>query len=213
MAELILVHGNAVGIEFSGFGGDRQYAEFTGFKKEIDDGSAKIYRWHYRNEKFSFLDGLNPFKFGQLYFEERGYCHNPDSLQSLNNFISAEKPKILLGHSLGALQIVNYLEKYDIPETLKKIVLVQGAYPSNYKITNPLILEKINKSEVEITNFHSVFDQMLWIYSLAHLHMPAGLFGTKNKLIRNVNFTRFRFSNPHLWTMQSREFAQSVFRI
>jgi len=210
MPSTVLVHGNATGIEFYSFERDKKYGDFTGFQKAIDNESVKLYRWHYINEKYSFFDTLNLLKFSQLYFEERKYCSNPQALENMREYLGKEQPEILLGHSLGAFQIFNYLNKYDLPDSVKKVVFVQGAFPSHEEIENPKILDKIKTKKLEILNYHSVFDQMLWTYTLAHFHTPGGLYGSKSKYIKNIEFTRFRDGNPHLWTIKNREFAEMV---
>jgi len=209
-SQIVLVHGNANGIEFELFGRHKKYADFLGFKNEIDIETAKIYRWHYINQKYNLLNTLNLFKFSQLYFEERKYCSNPNALKTMQEFIEIEQPTILLGHSLGAFQIFNYLNNFDIPSSLKKIVFVQGAFPSHEKITNPKIIQRIENKSLVIENYHSPFDQMLWIYTIAHFHQPGGLYGAKDTCISNIEYTRFGPGNPHLWTVHNREFAQQI---
>ena len=194
------------------FGRDKKYADFTSFKNEIDNDLAKIYRWHYINDKYSFLNTLNPLKFSQLYFEERKYCSNSKALENMRDFIEMEKPTVLVGHSLGAFQIFNYLNKYDLPDSVKKVVFVQGAYPSHEILINPKTIEKIESKKLVIQNYHSTFDQMLWVYALAHFHTPGGLYGSKCKYIENIEFTRFGIENPHLWTIKNREFAENVLK-
>jgi hypothetical protein len=210
ISKAVLVHGNATGIEFYKFERDTKYGDFTGFQNEIDNEEVKLYRWHYINEKYSFLDTLNFLKFSQLYFEERKYCSNPKALENMHEYIKSAQPSILLGHSLGAFQIFNYLNNYDLPDSVKKVVFVQGAFPSHEEITNSKILEKIKTGSLTIQNYHSIYDQMLWIYTLAHFHTPGGLYGAKSKYIENIEFTRLGPGNPHLWTIKNREFAEMV---
>jgi len=210
--QIVLVHGNATGIEFAMYGRDKKYIDFTGFKNEIDIETAKIYHWHYINEKYSLIETFNPFKFTQLYFDERKYCSNPKALENMRDYIEKEKPSILLGHSLGAFQIFNYINKYDLPDSVKKVVFVQGAYPSHEELINPKVIDKIESKKLIIQNYHSIFDQMLWIYTLAHFHTPGGLFGSKSNYIENIEFTRYSSGNPHLWSIKSREFAELVLK-
>ncbi len=211
MSEIVLVHGNAGGVEFAFFGRDKKYADFIAFKSQIDQNIAKVYRWHYIDEKYSLFDTfLNPFKFIRLYFSERKFCSNPKALQAMYEFMQIEQPKTVLGHSLGAFQIFNYLNQFDIPDSITKIVLVQGAFPSRQMVTNPKILSKIKSKKLVIENYHSRFDQMLLIYTMAHMHRPGGLFGSRESLIKNTKLTKPGIGNPHLWTLENAEFAQKI---
>lgn len=198
MAKFILIHGYGSGANYSIFKKYPEDLEFSGFKKVLDSKDAVFFRW-FKVYNFSFLQTLNPWTHVKLYLTEKKDVAKNEIIEELNKTITQEKPEIIICHSMGSLLLKNYLEKNTLPDSVKKIVLVQADIPHNSSFN----------TSIKITDFFCFWDPSLICSLFINRSIPAGLFGLKSPS-RNVFFPLLRLPNIHLASIKSKKLLEKI---
>ncbi len=187
MSKIVLIHGYGANID-SPFHRINQELDFKAFKRHLQNGDAKIYIWSEDTVNLSLFKSLNPFIYQKIYKQDRKKATSNENLKRLHNFLSQEKPEILVCHSLGSHMILSYLEHYQLPANVKKIFLVQADVPHNRKIPDV---------HAAIYNVFCYWDVTLVLSMIVNWYIPAGLIGLKNSK-NNIFFPLYKRPNLHL---------------
>lgn len=208
--KLVLIHGNSAGIKFPMRDRQIKYGSFTVFKELIDSGEAILFGWHYINEEFDLFKTLNPFEFRRQYFTEKEYCGSEAAWLKLDRFLELQQPEKIVCHSMGCYLLLNTINVYGLPKTVKSVYLAQGDFDREFKLTNADIVQRIKSGELKIYNYHCDWDQMLALSIAANGVIPGGLTGTNEKYFTNILFPSPRKLNVHQAILDSDRFLSEV---
>jgi hypothetical protein len=184
---------------------------FKAFRQLIEKGNAKVFVWHHEIESEIF-QYFNPFYvYKNLYITEKEKSVSTDIQKQLTFELQSQKPEIIVCHSLGCYLLLNYLDKYNLPASVKKIFLVQGDFSTNYSLTNPDLIKKLENKELEIINCYCPWDPILHISKLTSVsYRPAGVYGFKNELVTNKLFPLYKAINLHNSSIEDKNLVKFI---
>jgi hypothetical protein len=141
---------------------------------------------------------LNPLAQLNIYLEYRRALQNQSLLKKLSQRLNQDQPTTIVCHSLGCQLLLNYVQNYQLPASVKKIIFLQADISYNAPID----------FELDFINVFCPWDLSLFFSSLYHLQWRAGLVGlklTKTKNQKNVFFPALRWGNPHTAVLEEVE--------
>ncbi len=165
-----------------------KYLGFGGFSNLLEAGNTHLFVWGCA-VKYSFLDMLNPFKYLQLYNQEKKLACSKDILQQLHNQIQSQNIQTIVCHSMGGYLVQQYLDSFDLPNSVKKIIIVQADISRMSRFNTP--------NNVSVINLYCPWDQALWESVVVNRYIPAGLFGLTSSTISNTFFPLYKDINLH----------------
>jgi hypothetical protein len=201
MAKIALIHGYGVGLSPQKKSLSLDLG-FTAFYDGVINKDVSVFSW-YQEEKHSILDFLNPHLHYQTYLKEKNAAQSNELLRQFKVFIEKEKPTTVVCHSLGAYLFLKYLEKFEEPTTIKKVVFVQADIANNTQFPN-------NTQDITFLNIFCPWDPALLTSWLLHKYQPAGLTGWKQPRARNKMLPLFGHWNLHASTIAQKQFAAFV---
>jgi hypothetical protein len=161
---------------------------FGAFEELIATGKAQLFVWG-KETNYSLLDTINPFKYLQLYKEEKIIASAKSLLQSLHNYIQTHNISTIVTHSMGGYLLQQYLGMFDLPSSVTTIIIVQADIARNAQFNIP--------QNVQGSNLFCPWDQALWESVVVNRYIPAGLFGANSKNIKNIFFPLYKDINLH----------------
>jgi len=210
MTKTILVHGYAVGLKASIF---RQplgeHAGFSALNNEIITGDVKTFRWS-KNIALSLFQSANPFQYLKLYRDEEKFSQSSETQSALFDCITTENPSTIICHSLGCRLMIGMMNAHGIPQSISKIILLQGDVPTSTSITNSSILDRLTTKTLTIENYHCWWDQSLLASSIVHRENRIGLMGWKHAGVKNIFYPLLKPLNLHTSPMRDREFLPKI---
>jgi hypothetical protein len=219
--KILLIHGFGTGVRDEIFWilskskekQELEYNEFKAFNHLINKGEASVFRWHDRFNASKIKDFLTIEKYIDLYKREKQKAVSPELQKKLYQTIEKENPEIIVCHSMGCYLLLNYLEKYTLNPSVKKIFLVQGDFDKKYKIQNPDILNRIEKNTLRIINVYCPWDTTLITSPFVNnFTWPAGLNRMRNPYIVDVLFPLGNSLNLHNSSLKSRDLLDFVLK-
>ncbi len=184
----LLIHGYGIGRTAPLF--FKRFAEdggFSIFSAHIKDRKAEVFFWDIE-KKYSFLQSINPFENFNLYKSEKQKASSPELLSTLHQTFNKNMPDTVICHSLGCYLFLQYINKYSLPNTVKKIIFIQGDISSKSVINNHALQMLIKKRPVIVINTYCPWDYNLWGSAILNQYLPIGLGrvllqGINNKLL------------------------------
>lgn len=212
MPKTVLIHGYAAGLEASVF--RKPFGEHSGFvalDAEVKSGNAKSFRWS-KNVSLTMLQSANPFEYFQLYRDEELLTESPIVQSALREFIERTDAKTIICHSLGCRLMIGTMNTYGIPESITKIIFLQGDAPASASITNYEIRDRLVNKSLTIENYFCPWDQSLLTSAMLHRANRIGLSGWKEPGVTNVFYPLLKPMNLHTSPMRDRKFLRSFMR-
>jgi hypothetical protein len=210
MADIVLIHGFASGIRFSIFRPPRGMdAYFTAFHQDVVDGTAKVFYWDIPAEA-TFFQSLNPFYLWNAYAKERERALSSEWQQKLFSFLEKEQPRTLVCHSLGCRFLLETMNRFGLPASVKNIVFNQSDIPSDLDLTNPTIRQRITEKSLVCFNVFCPWDTLLWTSSMLQCSIRDGLFPSKKAWMIHKHVPLKKFPGLHLSTIHSSKFREWV---
>ena len=153
------------------------YAGFYGLKTEIDNLEMATFVWAhpYQGNHFTPYSLFSQYK---LYRKEKKLIFSEEVQKSLQQTLYMIKPQNIIAHSLGAYLTINTFAAYDMPKSVKNIVLLLPDIPKSLKI--PQI------QGVKWINIWSWLDTYLLASALVNQQLPIGLVGSTQNHVKNV---------------------------
>jgi hypothetical protein len=198
MAKILIIHGYGSGANYSIFKKYPKDLEFSGFKKIIDSHDVTFFRW-FKETNFSFLQTLNPFTHLNLYISEKKDIYKKEVIEKLHTLLQNENPQIIVCHSMGSQLLKNYLDEFELPNSVKKILLVQADIPHTTKF----------RTNSEIKNVYCFWDPSLLCSLFINFYIPAGLIGLKSAT-KNIFFPLLKLPNLHLSSIKSTKILELI---
>lgn len=208
--KIALIHGYGIGIKPTLFTTCNALdAGFESFSSLIKRKKAVAFRWDIP-KSLTLLQSFNPYKQLCIYKKELKKALQKETQKKLYNFLTHEKPSIVVCHSLGAKLLMQSINAYGLPETPTNIVFVQADIPSDFPITDKETIEKLEKKSLRIWNFYCVWDPALLASFFLSKTVPAGLIGSSNKYVTNKFFPLYKRINLHRSSICDGNFVKEI---
>lgn len=189
MARIVLLHGFATGLDVSVFRPARGTdAGFLGFADLIGKGIATPFRWDER-ESLSFWKSLSPLTYLTVYRREAESIRSERTLASLETFLNAERPCVIVCHSMGCALLLSYLSDRRLPASVRHVVFIQADVPRGAALP-----------ETANVTWHNLFcpwDPTLLLSALYHRTIRAGQLGLTDQRAANRFVALWRRANLH----------------
>jgi hypothetical protein len=200
MSKIILIPGFAVGLASPivrrPLGTS---ASFTVFNAFMESGEAAVFHWGIE-QQVNFFQLINPVFLFRHYEKEKKLAQSTEVLESLHQFLIKNQPEIIVAHSMGVFLLNNYLQKFALPESIKKIVWVQSDDSRQ---------RKINLS-VSVCNLYCPWDPTLLVSSIYNRCWRVGLRKIKNDQVENILFPLWRPINLHTSSIRDRRLVKFI---
>ncbi|MEI6729187.1 MAG: hypothetical protein WCK98_06110 [bacterium] len=154
--------------------------------KKQQPAEIDFFHWGW-SLKLSKLQYFNPFQHLKVYLTERKMAKSKGLLNRLHQTINTYQPEVIICHSMGSFVLLNYLNKFGKPDSLKKIVTMQADFPRSYKLSQD-IEQSLESKELKFYNIYCPWDELLPLSMAINLKPPAGMFGMANKNVQNILF-------------------------
>jgi hypothetical protein len=203
-----LIHGYGTGLKIKYFyQSPSGEGAFAAFKQDFTEKEAYVFNWKedYHISIFQFIQ-----KPHYLYFLEKEKAESNSLLKKLNKELQEKQPVNIVCHSMGCFLLLNYLEKYDLPKSVKKIVFTQGDFQTKRKLENSDLIKRVKEGEITFLNIYCWWDFTLAYSGFLNGYIPSGLFGWKNSSINNKFFPLKKFFNLHQRILADRDFYKVV---
>lgn len=198
MAEVVLIHGYAVGMTSLLRRPLPDHRGFAAFANDLAINRARVFSWGL-TEPLSLKQFFNPFFIYAFYRRERALAEDPQTLDRLKVFLESEQPRVIICHSMGAFLLARYLKRHFLPSSVKRVLLVQADIDTNEDVATP----------VSLTNVFCPWDSTLAFSSLLHVRPRAGLVGLRQA--NNVLFPLFRPINLHTSSIRDPHLRRMIF--
>ncbi|MEK7632976.1 MAG: hypothetical protein AAB473_04260 [Patescibacteria group bacterium] len=210
MANVVLIHGYAAGLKASVF--RKPFGEHSGFvalDAEVKSGIAKCFRWS-KNISLTIGECPNPLKYFRLYRDEELLAESSTTQSALREFLDRSDTTTIICHSLGCRLMIGTMNTYGIPESVTKIIFLQGDVPTSATITNSAIRDRIANRTLIIKNYFCPWDQSLLTSAILHRTNRIGLMGWNEPGVTNVFYPLLKPMNLHTSPMRDREFLYGL---
>lgn len=197
MSDIVLLHGFATGVRYSVFR-DRYGADagFSAFREDIASGKAKAFLWNHKLDA-SFWQSLNPWFSWRLYQDERASIHRDDVHASLRDFLAREHPRVIVCHSLGCQMLLEQINRFGLPVSVRHAVFVQADVDATFSIAHQDILLRLQNKNLALHNLFCPWDPSLLVSSAAHRSWRAGQRPASFPGVQNRFFPLLRDPNLH----------------
>ncbi len=210
MQKTILIHGYAAGVHASIF--RKPFGEHSGFialDEEVKSGITKSFRWS-KNISLSIAQCANPLQYFQLYRDEELLTESPITQSTHSEFLDCSNATTIICHSLGCRLMIGSMNAHGIPESITKIIFLQGDVSTSASITNLTIRDRIINGSLVIENYFCPWDQSLLASAMLHRTNRIGLMGWDETGVKNIFYPLLKPMNLHTSPLRDREFLRSL---
>lgn len=106
--------------------------------------------------------------------------------------------------------MIGTMNAYGIPESITKIIFLQGDVPTSATITNSTIRDRIIDGTLVIENYFCPWDQSLLASAILHRANRIGLMGWSEISVTNVFYPLLKPINLHTSPLRDREFLYGL---
>lgn len=210
--KIVIIHGYAADMEMGWSRPSLGYdAGFRAFRPLLDSGEAVMFRWG-EHICFSAIHYINPFAHLRVYRTEKNKAVSDKLQREFSEFLDRERPDTLVCHSMGSYLLVNYINKYGLPDFIKKIIFVQADIPARTAISRHDIIRRAEKKELYIYNYHCWWDITLISSMVLNGYIPLGLTRSKAGYVNSRFFPLYRTINLHQSSMNDKKFIELITR-
>lgn len=156
------------------------------------------------------VQSANPFHYYQLYRDEENLAEPPITQSTLHNFIDCSDATTVICHSLGCRLFIGMMNTHGIPESISKIVLLQGDVPTSASITNAAILDRLANKTLVIENYFCPWDQSLLASAILHRANRIGLMGWNQFRVKNIFYPLLKPMNLHTSPLRDQKFLHKL---
>lgn len=200
MSRIVLLHGFAVHLTAPvvrpPFGPS---ASLEAFDELVASGEAKVFPWGIKRH-VNPIELLNPTLILNLYRDELALAHSENLQNELKTFLEQEKPTTIVCHSMGCLLLQQQLETFELPSSVKSIVLIQSDLPESISL----------RTTVPVHHLYCPWDPTLILSSLTNKSLRAGLLESKQPNVNNILFPLIRISNLHTSSIRDKKLLSFI---
>ena len=208
--KIAIIHGYAADMEMGWLRPRLGYdAGFSAFRPLLDSGEAVMFRWG-EHMSFSSIHYINPFTHLQVYRSEKSKVVSDKLQRELTAFLDKERPDTLVCHSMGSYLLVNYINKFGLPDCVRKVVFVQADIPVGMGITHPDIIKRVENKELSVYNYHCWWDITLVSSMIINGYVPLGLTRSRAGYVNNRFFPLNKKINLHMSSMNDRKLIELI---
>jgi len=201
MSKIVLVHGFASDITSPFSQPEPDHSGFRAFAPLVEKEEAVSFRWAIPHT-LGLIDSVSLPAFLKVYQKEKVKAGELETLQSFKSFLDRKQPGFIVAHSLGCELVLNTLEKFPLPASVKRITFVQGDF--NYDRGLPNNFDET----VEYLQLYAPWDYTLAFSSLYNRKARAGLVGWKTKNVKNQLFLSYKHPHLHVSPMRDSNLLQ-----
>lgn len=208
-----LIHGTSLGVTYSVFRpSNLDYCCFSVCKDDIDDQTHTLFRWNQFDNKFTFLETINPLTTIKIFLKEREYISSHIAHKALFDAINKAKPSVIISHSLGGNYLLQTLNNFGVPDCVRKIVFLVSEMPRDLVLGNHDLIKRIDDLSLVIENYYCYYDPTLLSSYFLTGHLTSGNFGTKSKHIKNKFYplTLSKFKDPHTSILRDKKLFERL---
>ena len=202
MADIALIHGYATELSIPGirkplgpFGG------FLGWSHLVATNRAVVFHWGIPHT-IPIKHLPVPGHVYSLYEQELRAATSTETTDRLAKWLQTTQPKTIVCHSMGCQLLLETLQRNPCASSVKKIVFLQADISSQ----TPLPLVPNVRWEI----LYCPWDPTLWLSSMVHRTIRAGLVGLTDTQAHNKLTPLWRLPNLHMSSMRSKHLANSL---
>jgi Alpha/beta hydrolase of unknown function (DUF900) len=196
MSKVFLIHGSMVGVPSF-------YKSSKALKQQLEDGMYSIFRDELKNQNpdyylFKWMSEhdpktkLNPKADLDSYYNEQKLILTQDLQKRLFDELTEQKPTVIVSHSMGCELLINMINIYGLPESVKSIITINSDSPEDKEIIIQEVIDKLINKKLKFINLHSITDLTLAASVVLNKNIKrAGQNGYKNELIENRSIDIF----------------------
>lgn len=204
MHKTFLIHGYACDIDSLFHRPKDEAAGFDVFKEELVSQQSTVFRWGFCR-KYTFWESFLPTEYLHHYNLERKLAADPSTLSRLHEELFRTQPSIIVCHSMGCYVFIQYLQQYQLPKSVKKVMLLQGDVTPKEVIDSGMLALPI-----QFFNIFRTFDFTLWMSRLYHLAPRIGLAPIEDARVKNIHFSSFKHFNLHTALLSDRKLKKLI---
>ncbi|MFO0765028.1 MAG: hypothetical protein U0487_03215 [Patescibacteria group bacterium] len=207
-----LLHGFAIDAEFSRFrpalGAD---AGFEAFRDEVAKGEVSVFRWGIP-KRFALWQIVSLGSILNLYRAEERRAADPEWQQKLFRFLEDGQIETVVCHSLGCRFLLDTINRFGAPASLKKIVFVQADIAQNQAVTDQNTINRLHDGSLKLVNVYCAWDKNLIASSILTGRMRYGMAKVIRPNVENVFMPLKTLPNLHTCSIKSKELHEFILR-
>lgn len=193
---VLLIHGFANGIRFSVFRSRRgEDAGFSAFKEMIRAGDAAVFHWDIV-EDATFWQSLTPKFALEIYRREFEKAQGEETLGALHAALTETQPQVVICHSMGCQLLLNELERFELPGSVRKVLFVQADLPRTFHLSAHATAF-LSREGAAWFSLYCPWDPTLLVSAMWNRRWRAGLLRTKTAGVQNLLFPLWLPWNLH----------------
>lgn len=209
-SKVALVHGFATDAAFSIFrpalGAD---AGFESFCTEVENGEVAVFRWGIERE-LTLLQMIGLLPVLRLYRDEERRAADIEWQEKLFAFIENNQIEIIVCHSLGSRFLLDMLNRFGAPSTVKRILFVQADIAHSHLITNEIVIARMREGALRLINAYCPWDQSLIASMILTGRSRYGLSKVDHPHIENVFLPLKTLPNLHTCSIRSERLKELI---
>lgn len=211
MSRIVLIHGFANGLETL-LHPAPEMGELFAFQDQISTKEAALFKW-FNLYKFDLKDSFSINSHKIIYQEEKKKARSKETLLSLHKFLMQHEPEVIVAFSMGCYLFSNYINKYSLPDCIKKISFIQADLAIDFKIKDHEVNKKLRNKYLIWQNYWCFWDPTLSISSVLNKKKRLGLGKAINPLIENKFYPLYKNPNLHISSAGDPEIVKEILKI
>ena len=138
----------------------------------------------------------------------KNFLPSPIVQSTLREFINHADATTIICHSLGCRLMIGAMNAHGIPESITKIIFLQGDVSLSKSITNSAVRDRIINGTLIIKNYFCPWDQSLLSSAIIHRTNRIGLTGWNEIGVKNVFYPLLKPMNLHTSPLRDRGFLR-----
>jgi len=213
MTKIVLIHGYGYKIKVKNIMINNMIStEFEGFNRLLNDGRCVLFDWS-TSRLLGIHEVSNPLKQIEIYQQDKKSATSSIVQDSLTNYLIEHAPSVIVAHSLGSYVLMNQVYCSNLPRSVRHVVFVQADIPYVYASTETDFYHRVRNKQIFWHNFYCLWDNALYASFFINRYIPKGLFGSKNKYIRNYFFPLNHGPNFHTSSIRDIRFSNKVMEL
>jgi hypothetical protein len=202
MKDIALIHGYATELSIPGIRKPLgSLGGFSGWTHLVAANRATVFHWGIPHT-IPLIHLLVPQDTYSLYKQELRVASSVETTDQLAKWLQTTQPKTIVCHSMGCHLLLETLHRNPCASSVQKIVFLQADIPAQTVL--PVL------KNIRLENRYCPWDPTLWLSSLVHNKIRAGLVGLTDTQAHNILTPLWRLPNLHMSSMRSKRLAHSL---